>query len=255
MPKVKKITEEKASDWQVVFCSLSIILVSFFVMLCSYATMEKGKMVEVKKSFRGALDIFSGGILFDKGDGIVVPSPDVYGTQENKVATPIYYLLKGKGLADKVNLKSTSDYVSLTVMESLLFEKDSAVITEPMKPVLTRLALMLQQFDLPIRVEGHTAKPEGAPAAEGSAQSWALSALRAANVMQYIKEAGNIPSDHLSAVGYSQYRPFLRNKTEEERRQNRRVEIIIPLNDDFFDKRGTLLKKAPPSFKAWDLST
>ncbi len=69
MPRVKKIQEEAPSDWQVVFCSLTIILVAFFVMLCSMATPEQGKMIAISRSFRSAINIFSGGILFDKGDG------------------------------------------------------------------------------------------------------------------------------------------------------------------------------------------
>jgi hypothetical protein len=31
------------------------------------------------------------------------------------------------------------------------------------------------------------------------------------------------------------------------------VEIIIPLLQDYFEKRDSILRNAPPSFKVWDL--
>ena len=89
MAKIRKIQEDKPGDWQTIFCSLAIILVAFFVMLCSMATMEQGKVVAISRSFKGAIDIFPGGILFDKGQGVVAPSPDHSGSLQQKMAAPI----------------------------------------------------------------------------------------------------------------------------------------------------------------------
>ncbi|MCP4716315.1 MAG: flagellar motor protein MotB [Deltaproteobacteria bacterium] len=251
MARIRKIDEDPPNDWQVVFCSLSIILVAFFVMLCSMASMEEGKMVEVKRSFKGALDIFSGGILFDKGEGIVVPSPDGRGRVAREIAAPIFHMLQGQGLEEMISLKSTAESVSITMLEGLAFEPGSALIGPEGQRVLRELAGLLSDINLPIRIEGHT--DDRQVVNEQVDSNWELSAMRAANVMRILVEEGNVPSKLFSAAGFAQYRPFVPNKTDEERRRNRRVEIIIPLVQETFDNRETLKNEPPPSFKVWDL--
>jgi len=45
-----------------------------------------------------------------------------------------------------------------------------------------------------------------------------------------LQDNGGLEPERLSASGYSYYRPVASNDTEEERSQNRRIEIIlIPL--------------------------
>jgi len=252
MARIKKIQAQKPGDWQTVFCSLAIILVAFFVMLSSYSTLEKGKIIEVQRSFKGSLQIFPGGILFDKGEGIIVPSPDMGGYKVEKVAAPIVQLLKGKGLEEKIKLKSSDDYVSLAILDSLLFDKGSVEISPDTKKILEQIAQILGEFDLPVRVEGHTG--DDRVVRNGEEYHWQLSALRAAAVMTVIQKEGNIAGDKITSVGFGPYRPFVTDRSDKARRMNRRVEIIIPIVENFFDKKDALLRKAPPSFKVWDLS-
>ena len=249
MAKIKKKYEDKPGDWQTIFCSLAIILVAFFVMLCSMATMEPGKVVAISRSFKGAIDIFPGGILFEKGEGVVAPSPDRSGSLQQKMAAPIYHFLRGKGLEDRIVLKSSSDFVSLSIMDRMLFDVNSSQIAERAKPVLKELAVILAGLSAPIIVEGHTDDRM-----DGAGSKWQLSSMRAVNILKLLQKEGQIPSERLSAAGYAQYRPFLPNKTEEERKRNRRVEIILPILRDYFIERGKIIKDAPPSFKVWDLS-
>ena len=251
MAKIKRIKEDAPSDWQTIFCSLSILLVAFFVMLCSMATMEQGKMVEIRRSFQAAVNIFPGGILFDKGEGILVPSPDESGQRAQKIASPIYALLKGKGLEDKINLKSNNEYISLILLDSLLYEDDSTELTMDAEKMLKKLALVLGDITEPIRIEGHT--DDRRAKTDRYHSNWELSAMRAINVMKLLKKEGHIRSDRISAVGFSQYSPFVPNKTDEERKRNRRVEIIIPIVQEVTGKSPGVLGEVPPSFKVWDL--
>ncbi|MEJ2166074.1 MAG: OmpA family protein, partial [Desulfobacterales bacterium] len=57
--------------------------------------------------------------------------------------------------------------------------------------------------------------------------NWELSTARAAAVVRFLQEVGGIKPERLSAVGYSFFRPVAPNTTEEGRRQNRRIEIIL----------------------------
>jgi chemotaxis protein MotB len=54
-----------------------------------------------------------------------------------------------------------------------------------------------------------------------------LSTARATSVVRFLQDAGDIEPERLSACGYSYYRPVASNDSEEERSQNRRIEIIL----------------------------
>ncbi len=252
MARIKKIQEEVPSDWQVVFCSLSIILVAFFVMLCSMASPVEGKMASIVKSFRSAVNIFDGGILFDKGEGVVAPSPDMLSKEEKKVAAPIYEFLRGKMLEDKISIKSNNKFVKVSMLNTVLFKEDSFDITEESKRNLSKLSKILKDVPMPIRVEGHTDDLMLDP--DNSLLNFKISAMRAVKVLKFMQEDGGIPTDRLSAIGYGPYRPFVSNDTVEDKERNRRVDIIISLSGDYIEEKGALLREAPPSFNIWDLS-
>jgi outer membrane protein OmpA-like peptidoglycan-associated protein len=72
-----------------------------------------------------------------------------------------------------------------------------------------------------IEITGHTDSTGGAET------NRKLSKERAANVMKFLNEIGQIPMERLSSEGYGEDRPFASNKTEEGRAQNRRVDILI----------------------------
>jgi chemotaxis protein MotB len=252
LARIKKIQEQAASDWQVVFCSLSIILVAFFVMLCSMATPIEGKMVAISRSFKSALNIFSGGVMLEKGDTVVIPSPDKHTQLEEKIAAPIYTFLRGKMLEDKISIKSNNRFVNVSMLNTVLFKENSFEITRQSKKNLSKLAKILKDVPMPIRIEGHTDNTVVGPI--NNILNFKLSAIRAVKVLKYLQEEGDIPSVRLSAVGYGPNRPFVSNNLEEDRKRNERVDIIISLSGDYVYSGGNLLRDSPPSFRVWDLS-
>lgn len=252
MARVKKIQEQAPSDWQIIFCSLSIILVAFFVMLCSMATPVEGKMAAIAKSFSSAVNIFTGGILFEKGDGVVAPSPDTLTKQEEKIAAPIQEFLRGRMLEDQVTIKSNQKFVKVSMLNTVLFKENSLELTEQSKRNLTKLAGVLKNVPMPIRVEGHT--DDRLLVAGNSLPNYKISAMRAVKVLKQLQEAGDIDSSRLSAIGYGPFRPFVANDSPEDRTRNSRVDIIISLSGDYIEEKGALLRDAPPSFNVWDLS-
>ncbi len=94
-----------------------------------------------------------------------------------------------------------------------------------MFPVLDALAESLQEIDNHIRIEGHTCNlPINTPRFPSN---WELSAARAIAVLRYFIEKKGISPQRLIAVGYGEYQPLVPNDSEENRRKNRRVEIVI----------------------------
>ena len=79
-----------------------------------------------------------------------------------------------------------------------------------------------------IVIEGHTDNVSlTANLMKRFPSNWELSTARASAVAHFFQEERGIDPQRLSARGYSFYRPVAPNDTEEGRRQNRRIEIVL----------------------------
>jgi chemotaxis protein MotB len=228
-----------------------ILIVSLFVMLCSHATYARGRMIEIQKSFRAALSALNLNVLFSTGQQTDVRQPAADAFTQERIAAPLQKFLKGKGFDDEVFLKSTQDMVHLTLLDTVLFLPGSTQLSPRAQALLGDLARLLRDFSMPLRIEGHT--DDLPPGTSATAANWSVSALKAMAVMSFIRDACGIPQQRLSAAGFSEFRPFVPNTSADERRRNRRVELLIPVDEDFISARGGIIKESPPSFKIWDL--
>ena len=78
-----------------------------------------------------------------------------------------------------------------------------------------------------IRVVGHTDNVQIAKSLQKTfPTNWELSVARATTVVRFLQEVGISP-DSLIASGRGEYEPLASNDTEEGRKQNRRIEIIL----------------------------
>lgn len=57
--------------------------------------------------------------------------------------------------------------------------------------------------------------------------NWQLSAVRAANVVQYLIDEGHVNTERLMAVGCGDNDPIESNDTVKGRNKNRRIEMVI----------------------------
>ncbi len=113
-------------------------------------------------------------------------------------------------------------YVSLS--QELLFGKGSNVIDNKGRRALIQLAGVLRdQSNLNINVEGHT-DSDGTPF-----RNWQLSVERATAVVQILTANGLNP-ERMIASGRAFYDPVAPNDTEENKKLNRRTEIILEPN-------------------------
>ena len=79
-----------------------------------------------------------------------------------------------------------------------------------------------------VRVEGHADNMEIGPSLkETFPTNWELSKARAADIVRYLIEKGGMDSAKLSAVGYGASRPVASNATENGRKKNRRIEVVV----------------------------
>jgi chemotaxis protein MotB len=132
-----------------------------------------------------------------------------------------------------------------------LFGTGESILQESGKTALKKLAQVLaQNEEFEVSVEGHTdispfrpatpAKKKPVAKSKGKVQAvkaspskssslkdnWDLSAIRAASVARELYLLG-VAGDRISAVGKGEFYPLDESKSEEARRRNRRVEIVI----------------------------
>jgi len=114
--------------------------------------------------------------------------------------------------------------VRVEIEASLLFAPGEALLHEESRRVLGSIAEVLKNLDYAIQVEGHT---DNMPVAtEKFPSNWELSAVRASSVVRLLIDNGIAPA-RLTAVGYGENRPLESNDSEEGRKHNRRVTMMI----------------------------
>jgi chemotaxis protein MotB len=137
--------------------------------------------------------------------------------------------LKDQIAAQEVEVVEEADKLKVIFVDKILFDSGSVEINARGRESLRVMADALKNSqDQEILVEGHTDNvPLSAALKKRFPSNWELSTARAAAVVRFLQEEAGIKPERLSARGYSFYRPVAPNTTEEGRRQNRRIEIIL----------------------------
>jgi chemotaxis protein MotB len=125
-----------------------------------------------------------------------------------------------------VSLSMEDRGLVITFLDEILFDSGKAKIKSEAFPALEKVASVITEkaSDLDIGVEGHT---DNIPIKHsGWKSNWELSTARATSVLHYLVDQGVSPG-RLAAIGYGEFRPVAANDSSENRRINRRVEIVI----------------------------
>lgn len=124
-------------------------------------------------------------------------------------------------------LKDTRGYI-IRINNDLLFEEGSSELNQNSESTLNKVAEILAKIKNPVIIEGHT---DSTPIkTEKYPSNWELSTGRATNLIKYFVDTGKINPERLSAVGYGEYVPVADNTSNNGRKLNRRVDIIILQN-------------------------
>lgn len=127
----------------------------------------------------------------------------------------------------KAKLQMTERGLVITFVSEIFFDSGKDMVKEDGKLTLAKVAEVLNK-NVPnsqVAVEGHT---DNDPIRHsGWKSNWELSSARALAVLHYLIEQCNVSALALSANGYGEYHPVADNDTPENKRKNRRVEIVI----------------------------
>ena len=146
--------------------------------------------------------------------------------ESEELAERIEESVNEEDLSKQIDIDFTSQYVSLTINGSLLFDSGSAKIKDSAEVTLGKVAKILEAYaQSTIEIEGHT---DNVPISNSQFKSNdELSDARALSVFEYFRDNAELDPAMIKHTGRGDYVPVADNGTPEGRQLNRRVEIRI----------------------------
>jgi len=128
----------------------------------------------------------------------------------------------GDGL---VEIEAFNDRVLIRIREKGSFGSGKSDLKPEFAPILEQIAGVLKQRDGQFIISGHT---DDIPIETKQFRSnWDLSAKRAATVVHFFIQRGDIDPERMEIRAHSDNQPLVPNDSWENRAQNRRVEISV----------------------------
>lgn len=251
LSKRKKAGAAGAPAWMVTFADLATLLLTFFILLLSFAEMDIDKYKSMANSLSAAFG--SGVLIADGGGRLPIKIAD-----QNSTGDPARPL---QSKLELINVSATSDGVTamsegvITLASSLVGELESevangalsinydqhqviirfsddatflsgdAAIKQDMLPIIKRIVGVLKNCRGDVMVAGYT---DDRPIASSRYRSnWDLSAARAVSVVHELVLSRDVPANRVIAAGRAETNPLVPNNSPENRAVNRRVEIAI----------------------------
>ena len=235
------ILEEGAPAWVVTFGDLMSLLLCFFVLLLSFSEMDKAKYKEVSGSLAKAFGVQRKIKAFEAPKGIKMISRDfdqeliparpreefIAMQQREKIGMALKKEVETRflDLQDLIQVEVGEKEVTIRLMGETAFDSGKADIKAQMVPLLLKIGSVLADGKGEVIIAGHT---DNVPVHGGPyGSNLKLSIARAATVAEFLLAKSAIPASRVSTMGFGKYRPIATNDTDEGRKRNRRVEIIL----------------------------
>ncbi len=239
-----------APRWMVTYSDMVTLILVFFILLFSMSQIDLRKFHSITESFqsRAVLDFIpssvpsdepfftdmndrmdiSGGMkdLLDELDDLEQEKTiDLKEATIQQLYTDVQQFLTEENLFDVVEFSRAEEGVVLVFQDNILFNSGEATILASGEPFLIKVSELIKSLPNTVRIEGHTdTKPMSS---FRYPSNWELSGARAGSVVRYFINEHDIPEERFLIAGYGETRPIAPNDTTENRRKNRRVEIVI----------------------------
>lgn len=229
--------EEEGGNWMDTYGDMVTLILTFFVLLYSMSSIDQQKWQYIAQAFSSMGNVVNtvvaGEVKVDQPLGNLVEEAQLNAGEVPENFDQLYQYLaqyvESKGLSDSIEVEKGAANVYLKFRDNVFFNPDSAVLRDEGKNIINGISEGIKAVDkyiLGIKINGYTAEAKGSIADE-----WELSSGRSNAVLKYIMSLNICSTSKLSSSGFGKYRPVDTNDTEEGRRKNRRVEIIIARND------------------------
>ena len=242
--------EEGAPAWMATFADMATLLMTFFVLLLSFANMDAQKFREmlgsvkdafgVQKETFGQYQALSDSIISSEVQkeieaqmqAVQDAQGQAAGQSTQSGADSLMQMEQAMaiiealfdGLEGVAEVFMDEDGITVRVKGGLMFASGSAELRPEAAPVMERVGALLTKYTFDLYILGHT---DPVPIHTSRYPSnWELSSARATASLRHLAERGASP-ERLVAVGFADSRPIDSNDTPEGRERNRRVEFLF----------------------------
>ncbi|TVR32228.1 MAG: flagellar motor protein MotB [Spirochaetaceae bacterium] len=230
----KKRQSEGAADWLLTYGDMVTLLLTFFVLMYTAATIDGERLELILAAFAG-LGSMDGGATLQEGrlaelGNTVMTLPSMQrGRALDEARRTAVSIFEPEIRSQKVRVTQDERGLVISLAADAFFETASAELNiEQSRNVFVRLADLLRSEQLDnrtFRIEGHTDSIPTDP--EGPwPTNWELSIERALNTFRLLQDY-QVPENRFQVMGLSDTAPLTSNETAEGRAYNRRVDVII----------------------------
>ena len=229
-PKKAKVEGRQRDASLIMFLSLNMILLAFFILLSALAAPNETREAELAIEVRKAFQSFGGSFLglggFVAGQGISRDKNPI--TDSSRVEAYLgeltRFLAENKD-TKVISYEVTAEGLIIHISEEFGFRPGSDELLERGLPVYNNIYNLIARTTNSVRIEGHT---DNVPVRTEIIQdNWELSAKRALTVYRFFTASGELPPSRFRIVGHGSQRPLANNLTQQGRDRNRRVSIVF----------------------------
>jgi chemotaxis protein MotB len=246
--------EDDSNRWLGTYADAVTLLMAFFILLYAMSELDVAKFAAFVQGLQQPFGneaserLPDGGGLLPDSDGLqpeqspppreIVSNEVVAAAQQAsirhdlaKVRDAIDEALEAEGLEDLVEQRIEERGLRVSIAsDDILFALGSTEINRVGRKVIRTVARTLDSFAHPLMVEGHT---DDVPLERPDYTNWNLSTDRAVEVLSLMVERHGLPPERVGAVGYGEHRPLNPNSSASSRARNRRVDIVVLLEETY----------------------
>jgi chemotaxis protein MotB len=220
-----KFSPPGAPSWLFTFADLMCLLLTFFILLLSFSSVNEAKFSQAAVSMAGGFRPLPALSTLLSSEPRRPPTLD---SEAWQAARKLRRMLQVRGMEQSVKIEFDAlGGIKITLPAALLFEGSESALKPSALPVLEEMALILSELqDNFFEVHGHT---DSEPLA-GTPQirdNYDLSYQRAHSVAEQLVISGNLALNRFEIHANGASQPAATNDTIEGRVSNRRVEIYV----------------------------
>lgn len=229
-PRNKRRPGQKPSApfWMTTYGDMVTLLLTFFVLLFSFTSMDEQKFKQVAGSLRGALGVVQQSLPFQGAAPGPIGGTDYDLLRRSDILNSVESLRDALNEFTKdgsINIEATESGILIQMGDKILFDPGKAELKPQALDILSVVGKSIRNQASDIQVAGHT---DNVPIhTKDFPSNWELSSARALSVVRFLVDSVKVPPQILGAIGYGEYRPIAPNLTDEQRQINRRVEFLV----------------------------
>lgn len=230
----------RGDEWLATYSDTITLLMTFFVLLYSMATVDSSKLQVLSQAFNEVMlgkqgdsvlefNMYNGDVPLVGGESDTTDIMENGLNSQQAMYENVKEFVNDNDLNEIVKITEDERGIILQLKDSILFESGLANLKPESVAILDKINQLIATIPNSIIVEGHT---DNVPMKSAKYDSnWELSSDRAIKVVRYFTEGKGQNPNRFSAQGYGEFKPIVQNNTVENKAKNRRVNILIVANN------------------------